>query len=217
MPGLGESLRMRDQHLATYKRVLTNADVALWILDAQNRAVEAVQRYLVEELQSINAKIVDKMVFALNKVDLVHPNDWEPFANVPSAEQLKNTEARIRDIRSKIREAVPTWKGNVIGYSAFRYYNLDKLFLAMFNAMPKHRRWVLGTRKALADYLEKIDAGLREKLRAERPPKTAQEQLRELLVHMTDDQRAELLKNEESVGAFLCRLMDEKVVKGETI
>lgn len=211
MPGLGESLSTRDRHLATYKRVLTDADVALWILDAQNRAVESIQRYLVEELKSINTKLTDKLVFALNKIDLVHPADWEQFANVPSTQQLNNTEARIQDIRAKIREALPTWHGSVIGYSAFRFYNLDKLFLAMLNAMPKNRRWVLGTRKALADYLEKLDAGLREKLRAERPQKSPQEQLRELLNHMTDAQRAELLKNEESVSTFLGRLMDEKI------
>jgi small GTP-binding protein len=211
MPGLGESLKKRDQHLATYKRVLESADVALWILDAQYRAVESIQRYLAEELKTINPAITNKMVFALNKADLVHPADWVPFANLPSEEQKNNIEARILDIRNKIREAVPTWDGDVIGYSALRYYNLKVLFLAMLDAMPRERRWVLGSREALADYLDTLDEELRIKLTGSQSlTKTPQEQVTDLLANMTEEQRAELLKNDESVGSFFTRLMNGK-------
>jgi hypothetical protein len=216
MPGLGESLIKREQHLATYRRVLNDVDVALWILDAQYRAVESVQRFLAEELKVINPLIADKVVFALNKVDLVHPADWDKFANLPSEEQKSNIEARILDIRKKISEAVPTWNGNVIGYSSLNYYNLNELFLAILDAMPKGRKWVLFQREAIADYLEKLDKGLREKVQLKRlqtQKKTPEEQISELLQSMTDEQRTELLKNNESVGSFVVRLIEEKKKK----
>jgi small GTP-binding protein len=217
MPGLGESLGKREQHLTTYRRVLEDADVALWILDAQYRAVESIQRYLAEELKAINPTIADKMVFALNKVDLVHPADWEPFANLPSAEQKGNIEARIIDIKKKLREALPTWNGNVIGYSALRYYNLNELFLAMLDAMPKGRRWVLTHREALADYLETLDEGLREKIKRSRPQqKTPEEQMTDLIGSMTEEQRAELLKSDESVRSFITRLLKGKITGKES-
>ena len=47
MPGLGESTNKQGKHLGTYSRVLKEADVALWILDAQHRAIEYVQEKLV--------------------------------------------------------------------------------------------------------------------------------------------------------------------------
>ena len=34
MPGLGEGLSARDQHLSTYDDILRRVDAALWILDA---------------------------------------------------------------------------------------------------------------------------------------------------------------------------------------
>jgi small GTP-binding protein len=209
MPGLGESIEKREKHLETYKRVLENVDVALWILDAQYRAIESIQTYLSREIKAINSSIAERMVFVLNKVDLIHPADWHPLANVPSEEQKRNIEARINDVKKKIREAVPTWKGDVIGYSAFRYYNLPQLFLAMLEAMPRERRWVLTDRKALADFLEKVDERVRP-LQSRPQNKTPEEQVTELLENMTEEQRTGLLKNNESVHSFFSRLMNNK-------
>jgi len=214
MPGLGESIEKREKHLETYKRVLENIDVALWILDAQYRAIESIQTYLSREIKAINSSIAERMVFVLNKVDLVHPADWHPLANVPSEEQKRNIEARINDVKKKIREAVPTWKGDVIGYSALRYYNLPQLFLAMLEAMPRGRRWVLTDRKALADFLEKVDERVRP-LQSRPQNKTPEEQVTELLENMTEEQRAGLLKNNESVHSFFSRLMKNKGHKKE--
>lgn len=207
MPGLGESIKKRDKHLATYRRILEGVDVALWILDAQYRAFESVERYLTEELKLINPKIANKMVFALNKVDLVHPSDWHPIANLPSEDQKKNIEARISDITKRVREAIPRWDGYVIGYSAAKYYNLPHLFLAMLEAMPKERRWILTDRKAIADFLEKVDERVRP-ANAQSQHKSPEELVAELIESMTDEQRETLLKNNEGVRSLFSRLIN---------
>lgn len=177
MPGLGESRLKQREHIALYEKILKNVDVALWILDAQNRQIASVQQYLEDELQSIHPKLLERMVIALNKVDLVHPGEthWHPLANLPSEEQEKNIEGRIRDVKRKIREVLPTWRGRIIGYSANKRYNLPHLFDAMMDAVPNKRRWVVASRKALADFLELVDPQLlppdkrRERLQNQQP------------------------------------------------
>lgn len=182
MPGLDESRLKRSKHLATYERILKDVDVALWILDAHDRGIGSVQDYLVDELRSINPDLADRMVFALNKVDLVYPGerDWHPLANLPSEEQEVHIKARIHDVQQKIREAQPNWHGAVIGYSADKHYNLPQLFAVMLDAVGKKRQWVLASRKSLADFLEKVDRTLLpEGRKVDRTSKEATEKLKQ--------------------------------------
>ncbi|HAX85550.1 MAG TPA: GTP-binding protein HSR1 [Cyanobacteria bacterium UBA11370] len=162
MPGLGESQLKQKEHIALYEQVLKDVDVALWILDAQNRAIASVQQYLETELRAIHPRLLEQMVIALNKVELVYPGEtaWHPLANLPSEEQEKNIKGRIRDVKRKIREVLPNWQGKIIGYSANKRYNLPHLFDAMMDAVPNKRRWVVASRKALADFLELVDPQL---------------------------------------------------------
>jgi len=214
MPGLGESLSKRGQHLQTYERVLKDADVALWILDAQYRAVESVQRVLTEEMKSINPGLVERMVFALNKVDLVHPGetDWHPLANMPSEEQDANIAQRILDVERKVREAVPRWKGSVIGYSAAKRYNLPQLFAVMLEAVPKKRQWVLASRKALADFFELVHPEL---LPADRRPQQRAHSTGPKVTTgpspevMSDQEFAEITKDKDALLAWH-RMMSRK-------
>ena len=162
MPGLGESQLKQREHILLYEKVLKDVDVALWILDAQNRAIASVQQYLERELKAIDPRLLERMVIALNKVELVYPgeNAWHPLANLPSEEQEENIKGRIHDVKRKIREVLPTWKGKIIGYSAHKRYHLPQLFDAMMDAVPNKRRWVVASRKALADFLELVDPQL---------------------------------------------------------
>ena len=171
MPGLGESIASRQRHLETYDRVLRKVDVALWILDANDRAIENVQNLLSIELRNIDPNLVDRMVFALNKVDLVYPGEtaWYAPANLPGEEQERNIVARLDDVRAKILQAVPTWHGEMLGYSAAKRYGLPQLFRLMIDAVSKKRQWVLASRKSLADFFDLVDPGLLpEEVRAAR-------------------------------------------------
>lgn len=162
MPGLGESRLKQREHIALYEKILKNVDVALWILDAPDRKIASVQEYLEDNLRLINPRLLERMVIALNKVDLVFPGEthWHPLANLPSEEQEKNIKKRIRDVKSKIHEVLPNWQGKIVAYSANKRYNLPHLFDAMMDAVPNKRRWVVASRKALADFLEMVDPQL---------------------------------------------------------
>lgn len=177
MPGLGESRLKQKEHIAIYEKILKDVDVALWILDGQNRAIAQIQEYLEVELKSIHPKLLQRMVIALNKVDLIYPGEtsWHPLANLPSEEQEENIKGRIADVKKKIREVLPNWRGRIIGYSANRRYNLPHLFNAMMDAVPRKRKWVVASRKALADFLQLVDPQLlppekrRERLQNQQP------------------------------------------------
>lgn len=159
MPGLNESIASQDQHLRVYHQVLSDVDVALWILDAQYRAVGTVQAAILNEISRIDRDLPRRIIFALNKVDLVAPGQtaWHPHANIPSEEQEKNIQARIKDVHKKMTQAIPRWEGTVIGYSAEKRYNLPHLFATMLDGVSLKRRWVVSSRKSLADFLELVN------------------------------------------------------------
>jgi hypothetical protein len=86
----------------------------------------------------------------------------------------------------------------------------------MLDAMPKERKWVLTQREALADYLDKLDKSLREKLKKSRcHDKTPEQQLVDLIQTMSEEQQAQLLKTDESVGALISRLMKRRDTNGQ--
>ncbi|WP_323209684.1 GTPase family protein [Nodularia spumigena] len=208
MPGLGESRLKQKEHIAIYEKVLKDVDVALWILDAQNRAIASVQQYLEAELKSINPKLLERMVIALNKVDLVSPGEthWHPLANLPSEEQENNINGRIRDVKKRIREVVPNWKGTIIGYSANRRYNLPQLFDAMMDAVPKKRQWVVASRKALADFLEFVDPQLlppekrRQRVVNQQPRPS---KMSDIVASMSPEEFAKIARDKEAFLALL--------------
>ena len=162
MPGLSESIESQEKHLETYARVLNKVDIAFWIFDAQNRAVANIQQLLKNEITEINPEIVNRIVFAINKVDLVHPgaDAWIKRANLPSEEQEENIKNRIIDIQEKMQQALPNWNGSIVGYSAEKRYNLPQLFSCMLDSVSKKRKWVISSRKSLANYLELVDPTL---------------------------------------------------------
>ncbi|MBD2485227.1 GTPase family protein [Planktothrix sp. FACHB-1365] len=208
MPGLGESRLKQREHIALYENILKDVDVALWILDGQNRAIAQIQEYLEVELKSINPRLLERMVIALNKVDLVHPGEthWHPLANLPSEEQEENIKGRIRDVKRKIHEVLPNWRGTIVGYSANRRYNLPHLFDAMMDAVPNKRRWVVASRKALADFLELVDPQLL-------PPEKRQERLQnqqprpskmsDIVANMPPEEFAKLSNNKAAFEKWL--------------
>jgi hypothetical protein len=118
-----------------------------------------VQAAILNEISAIDPDLPRRIIFALNKVDLVHPGqtDWHPHANMPSEEQEKNIQARIKDVQNKMKQAIPKWNGKVIGYSAGKRYNLPQLFATMLEGVSLKRRWVITSRMALADFLELVD------------------------------------------------------------
>lgn len=214
MPGLGEGLAAHDQHLATYDDILRRVDAALWILDAHNRMIEFAQT----EMARLDKALTTYMTFALNKVDMVFPGEtaWYTPANLPSPEQESNIKLRMLDVESKVKEALPHWRGRVIGYSATRRFNLPQLFAAMLDGVARERRWVLAQRKSLADYFEFVDSRFlpedfelpaRSSITPQ-PPKNPLNVAREALGSLSPQQFQAIASDKAKLDAWLANVMN---------
>jgi uncharacterized protein len=142
-PGLGEDVSLDPGYLEEYGRQLGRCDVILWVMSARNRAVALDQQYLARL-----APFHERMVFGLNQADLVEPCDWNDDLGRPSTQQLEHLDAIERDRAARLA-AVLGREISLVSYSAQRGWNLLKLFVAMLEAAPDHRRWIFD---ALRDF-----------------------------------------------------------------
>ena len=159
-PGLGEDIHRDAQYLRAYERHLDECDVVLWISAARNRAVSLDQTYLraLSEFQN-------KMVFAVNQVDLVEPMDWNEQINLPSEEQMAKIDEIIEDRRDRLQSILEV-EVHVEPYSAKKRFRLQSLFTALLSAMPEDRAWVYADLKNF-EYDDFVPRECREMLTAE--------------------------------------------------
>jgi predicted GTPase len=140
-PGLGEDLALDPSYLGMYRDHLPGCDVILWVMTARSRAIALDQHYL-EQLRPFH----ERMVFALNQVDLVEPLDWNERMNEPSAEQARNLSIILSDRKEKLEKIVGR-PITMIDYSARKKYNLQELFTALIEACPRRRAWIFSILK----------------------------------------------------------------------
>jgi hypothetical protein len=143
-PGLGEDKALDGNYLERYRRHLPEADIALWVVAARNRALALDQQYL-EQLSNV----LPHIVLGINQVDLVDPLSWNEAINLPSKEQAANIAAIVSDRREKLG-AVFAQPIRAVPFSALRHYNLQTLFSACLDEAPKHRRWMFEVLKAFS-------------------------------------------------------------------
>jgi small GTP-binding protein len=143
-PGLGEDSALDANYLKRYRQHLPEADIALWVLAARNRALALDQQY-IKQLSDV----LPHVVLGINQVDLVEPLSWNEAINLPSKEQAANIEIIANDRREKLSAAF-TRPVSAVPFSALRYYNLQALFNACLDEAPKHRRWMFEILKAFS-------------------------------------------------------------------
>lgn len=157
MPGIGEDIKKDEEYKKTYAKVLANSDVAIWVMSAHDRRITKDKEIMRDVISVANSKVLSKLVIALNKVDLVWPQDWIEKINLPSEEQEENTKERIKDIHEKLKDVCPhLTKDRIVPYSAKQKYHLRNLFGAMMEACSPGRAWVLKSREQITDPEEDI-------------------------------------------------------------
>ncbi|MCB1512477.1 MAG: 50S ribosome-binding GTPase [Hyphomicrobiaceae bacterium] len=148
-PGLGEDTELDDNYLDRYRRHLKEADVALWVLAARNRALALDQQYLRQL-----AGDLPNLVIGINQVDLVDPLTWNEQTNLPSREQSANIKAIVEDRREKLTKLLgPALRDDnipAVAISAMRYYNLQALYNACLQRAPQRRRWMFELLKSFS-------------------------------------------------------------------
>jgi small GTP-binding protein len=159
-PGLGEDFALDDNYLKRYRQHLPEADIALWVVAARNRALALDQQYL-EQLSDV----LPHVVLGINQVDLVDPLSWNEAINLPSRQQAENIAAIVDDRRAKLEAAFPR-DIKAVAFSALRHYNLQALFNACLDEAPKPRRWMFEILKGFSarDWLAQAK-GLSQKQR----------------------------------------------------
>lgn len=164
MPGVGETAERDKEHIAIYQDVLADCDLAVWVLEAENRAMTFDERFLREFFDNKKTSLKGRLVVAINKVDIMPPPDgWNYQYNVPSPIQKQNIQERLLYVQEILADACP-WltPDRFVAYSATQHYHLVNLFDAMIRAIPRNRAWILNNVKDIARYIDKVDPRVRE-------------------------------------------------------
>jgi predicted GTPase len=137
LPGLGQSRATEEAYAEIYRRELPGVDVALYVLQADERLLGEDQRILRDVVLPALAPAGRRMpiVLGLNKVDLIGPGSWDAELNYPSAEQLTSIRRKSADIARKLAAFLPGISaGQIVHYSAERRFRLPDLLLAVIRA-----------------------------------------------------------------------------------
>ena len=102
-----------------------------------------MQESLFFILNSLGYSALSRIMFAINKADLMYPNDWNSRINMPSTEQQGNLFGFAQTVDKCIHEIAPKFNGEIKIYSAIKNYRLEDLLTAMMSTAPNKRRWVL--------------------------------------------------------------------------
>lgn len=161
MPGVGESKKMDKKHLETYKKVLADCDLAVWVLSEDDRDLAFDEQFIEQFIDNNNLGLASRLVIGINKVDRIEPNNWNNKYNLPSREQEHAISDRVAYVREVLGRVLPEiTKDRVVAYSAKQHYRLAELFEAMLKATPKKHVWYLNNMKEIAKYLDKVDQGI---------------------------------------------------------
>lgn len=107
-------------------------DVIIWVLDAKPPEENQHFSYLVG--------LQERVIFGLNKIDLVHPNDWNEYYSIPSPQQSHNIK-EIQDLWQDHLRDIGFDAPNIFPYSAKYGLGLPEIFEAMIKTVPVERSW----------------------------------------------------------------------------
>jgi small GTP-binding protein len=159
-PGLGEDINLDVNYIHRYKENLEQCDVILWIMTGRNRAVALDQQYL-KELSDFHTKII----FGINQVELIEPQDWNAKINLPSKKQLKNINIIEKDRKEKIEKTLQR-EIRICSYSAKAKYNLEELFGLLIDSCPENRKWIFNELKGF-HYKDFLPENVREQFKTD--------------------------------------------------
>jgi small GTP-binding protein len=120
-PGFAESTSV--DYTGCHKEAAQMADCIFWLYQADVRYFSADQKALL----NIKPLVPERVPFfiGLNHIDLIHPQNWDSKANMPSMEQRKNIPLKSDIVLERLKRYLPPQSVPVIPYSAKRKYNLE--------------------------------------------------------------------------------------------
>jgi uncharacterized protein len=163
MPGIGEGIQKDKEYIEQYRKVLADCELAVWVVTDDSRDLGSDEEFIRSFLDAKEIGLTSRLVIGINKVDRIHPMNWDYRFNIPSEEQEYYINERILFVKERLEHICPGLsKDHIVAYSAKQHYRLLPLFNAMLHSMPKKRAWVLDSIKDIADYMEKVDPNVRQ-------------------------------------------------------
>ncbi len=134
-PGLGAGEVIDKRNIKAYKEILSNCDVAVWIIKADDRTLGFDQTLIKEILPD---RLKKNLVVGINQVDKIEPGKWIEEVNLPSEDQVISIKRKEEVVLNNFQEIGIT-PLVIVSYSAKRHYHLKQLFKAMIDACPQER------------------------------------------------------------------------------
>jgi small GTP-binding protein len=164
MPGMGEDLKLDQEYAKIYERILPEADIVLYVIQANLKALREDQIILRDIVQNVMGNLKGRLVIGLNQVDKIGPGTWNTKFNFPSPEQEDNINRRCQAIQKELSSVLSIKVEQVEYYSAEKRYRLYDLLGAIIKSSG-NTGWKFAINPA--DPVELADESVQDLLRKE--------------------------------------------------
>lgn len=137
LPGVGESGQRDHEYRALYQRMLSELDLVLWVIKADDRALSVDEQFWLGVMQPYQRQVV----FVLNQADKIEPcHEWDIRTSTPSAQQRANLEEKQSAVTAMFKPHHP-----VCVVSAMSGWGIEDMVETMMLSLPDRATSPLAT------------------------------------------------------------------------
>lgn len=137
VPGIGESAERDKEYFKLYAEILKEADMALWVLKADDRTFSADEDFY----KTCMKPYIDAgkpFAVAVNQVDKIEPfREWDVTKHLPGPTQEGNIAKKLNYVAQQFGDLKVS---QVVAVSANEKYNLHTLILQLIKDLPADKR-----------------------------------------------------------------------------
>lgn len=156
LPGVGETPEYDAEYSALYQKLLTELDLIIWVLRADDRA-RAVDIVTHRSLLAYGAD-ASRFLFVISQADRIPPLQEPAGQTVPSTEQCLSLAVISSQIAGQLPSSFP-----VMAVSAHTGYNLHALVELMIHALPVQASSAFYRQLKPENHTEEGDAAVRQR------------------------------------------------------
>lgn len=156
LPGVGETPEYDAEYSTLYQELLTELDLIIWVLRADDRA-RAVDIVTHRSLLAYGAD-ASRFLFVVSQADRIPPLPELPGQAVPSTEQCLSLAVISSQITGQLPSSFP-----VMAVSAHTGYNLHALVELMIHALPVQASSAFYCQLKPENHTEKSDVAVRQR------------------------------------------------------
>ncbi|HEO9308852.1 TPA: 50S ribosome-binding GTPase [Klebsiella aerogenes] len=156
LPGVGETPEYDAEYSALYQKLLTELDLIIWVLRADDRA-RAVDIVTHRSLLAYGAD-ASRFLFVISQADRIPPLPEPAGQTVPSTEQCLSLAVISSQIAGQLPSSFP-----VMAVSAHTSYNLHALVELMIHALPVQASSAFYCQLKPENHTEESDVAVRQR------------------------------------------------------